>query len=117
VLVRSTDIEEQRPSQSQEEFQVEDITDRPYSPRDKERIEVVDAVTSTAGQKIKTLESLDISLPFIPDAVPTVEDILGKFPKLRYVNHDVRYAAKFLDLVKECYLINTWEVAPLGRQC
>jgi hypothetical protein len=67
------------------------------------------------GQKRKTPKSLDISLPFIPDVVPTIEDMLGKVPKLRYADHDVRDVEKFLELDEEFYLINTGEVGPLKR--
>jgi hypothetical protein len=58
---------------------------------------------------------MDITLPYLPYAVVTVYDILGKVPKLRYVDHDVHDAAKFLDLTKETYLINTWEIGPLDK--
>jgi hypothetical protein len=87
----------------------------PDSPRDKEGTEVIKVGTSTVGQKRNTPKSLDISLPFIPDAVPTIEDMLGKVPKLRYMDHDVHDTMKFLELVEECYLINIGEVGPLGR--
>jgi hypothetical protein len=50
---------------------------------------------------------MDVTLPYIPDAVITMDDMLGKVPKIRYTDDDVRNAAKFLDLAKETYLINT----------
>jgi hypothetical protein len=58
---------------------------------------------------------MDITLPYLPDAVVTMDDMLGKVPKLRYSNHDVRDVAKFPNLVEETYLINTWEIGPLGK--
>ena len=45
----------------------------------------------------------------------TVEDMLGKVPKLRYFDHDVRYAVKFPDLVEETYFEKMGEIGPLGR--
>jgi len=57
---------------------------------------------------------MDITLPFLPDAVSTVDDMMGKVPKLRYAGHDVSDATKFLELVEDNYLINTGEIGPLG---
>jgi hypothetical protein len=45
----------------------------------------------------------------------TVEDMLGKVPKLRYFDHDVRYTSKFPKLAEETYLEETGEMGPLGR--
>jgi hypothetical protein len=67
------------------------------------------------GKKRKTPNSMEITLPFLPDAVPTVDDMLGKVPKLRYADHDVRDMIKFPELAEENYLINTGEIGPLGR--
>jgi hypothetical protein len=58
---------------------------------------------------------MEITLPFLPDAVPTVDDMLGKVPRLRYADHDVCDMAKFPELSEENYLINTGEIGPLGR--
>jgi hypothetical protein len=58
---------------------------------------------------------MEITLPYLPHAVLIVDDMMGKVPKLRYVDHDVRSAAKFLELVKENYLINTGEIGPLDK--
>jgi hypothetical protein len=58
---------------------------------------------------------MDITLPYLPDAVITVDDMLGKVPKLRYADHDVRDVAKFPELAEETYLINTGEIGPLGK--
>jgi hypothetical protein len=52
-ITRPTDTEEPRPSQSREEVLVEDITDRPDSPRDEENAEVTKVGTSTMGKKIR----------------------------------------------------------------
>jgi hypothetical protein len=95
------EIEEPRSSQSREEVQVEDIIDRPESSRDEEGVEVVEAGTSIVGKKRKILKRLYISLPFILDTVPTVEDMLGKVTKLSYADHDVCDTKKFLELDEE----------------
>jgi hypothetical protein len=44
---------------------------------------------SNAGQKRKTTDRMEITLPFLLDVVPTVDDMLGKVPKLRYTDHDM----------------------------
>jgi hypothetical protein len=43
------------------------------------------------------------------------EDMLSNVPKLRYLEHDVRNATKFLDLDEEAYLENTGEIGSLGK--
>jgi len=55
---------------------------------------------------------MDVTLPYLLDVVIIVEDMLGKVPKLRYVDHDVCDATKFPYLAKDTYLINTGEVGP-----
>jgi hypothetical protein len=94
---------------------MEDITDRPDSVGEEEGTEATEAGTSVAGQKRKTPDSMEITLPFLPDIVITVDDMLGKVPKMRYVDHDMRDATKFPELVEENYLINMGEIGPLGR--
>jgi hypothetical protein len=39
--------------------------------------------------------------------------MLGKVPKLKYVDHDVTDNSKFLNFVQEAYLENRGEVGPL----
>jgi hypothetical protein len=46
------------------------------------------------GQKIKVQDVTEITLPNIPDTVVTMEDMLKKFPKLRFSYHDVRAMQK-----------------------
>jgi hypothetical protein len=58
---------------------------------------------------------MEIQLPYLPDAVITIDDILGKVPNLRCTDHDVRDAAKFPELAKENYLINIGEIGPLEK--
>jgi hypothetical protein len=58
---------------------------------------------------------MDITLPYLPTVVVTVNDMLGKVPKLRYADYDVRDAAKFPDLDKVTYLINIGQIEPLGK--
>jgi hypothetical protein len=41
--------------------------------------------------------------------------MMGKVPKIRYVDHDVHNVAKFPDLAEETYLIKTMEVGPLDK--
>jgi hypothetical protein len=53
------------------------------------------------GKKRKTPDSMEITLPFLPDAVPTIDDMLGKVPKLRYVDHDMCDMTKFPELVRK----------------
>jgi hypothetical protein len=58
------------------------------------------------GKKRKTLDIMEITLPFLPDVVPTLNDMLAKVPKLRYVDHDMHDTIKFPELAEEKYLIN-----------
>ena len=93
----------------------EDITDRLESVREEEVTEEAEVGTSVAGKKRKTLDSMEITLPFLPDAVPIRDDMLGKVPKLSYANHDVHNMTKFPKLAEDNYLINTTKIGPLGR--
>jgi hypothetical protein len=58
---------------------------------------------------------MDITLPYLSYAVIIVDDMLGKVPKLKYLDHDVRDMTKFPYLDKESYLSNTGEIGPLGK--
>jgi len=58
---------------------------------------------------------MEIRLPYLPNTVVTVDDMLGKVPKLRYSDHDVHDATKFPYLVEETYLKKTVEIKPLGK--
>jgi hypothetical protein len=69
----------------------------------------------TVSQKRKTQNVAEITLPYLLDAVVSMEDMLGKVPKLRYLDHDVCDTKKFPYLVEEAYLANTWEIGPLGK--
>jgi hypothetical protein len=102
------------PGQAQEHKKVlvEDITDQPDFTGEEEGIEVAEAGTSVAGQKRKTPDSMEITLPFLPNAVITINDMLGKVPKPRYADHDVREASKFPELAEENYLINMGKLDP-----
>ena len=60
-------------------------------------------------------DATNITLPYLQDAVVTVDDMLGKVPKLRYSYNYVRDATKFPDLSKETYLENIGEIEPLGK--
>jgi hypothetical protein len=71
--------------------------------------------TYDVGHKRKDQDSMNITLPYLPDAVIVVDDMLGKVPKLRYVDHDVRDADKFPELAEETYITNTREIGPLGK--
>jgi len=73
----------------------EDIIDRLESTREEEVTEEAEVGTSVAGKKRKTLDSMEITLPFLPDIVPIVDDMLGKVPKLRYAENDMCDTSKF----------------------
>jgi hypothetical protein len=47
--------------------------------------------------------------------VVTVDDMLGKVPKLGYSDHDLCDVTKFPDFPEETYLENTGEIGPLGK--
>jgi hypothetical protein len=104
-----------RQSKEHEEVLVEDITDRPDSGREKEEANVVEAGTSTVGHKIKVHDAMDIIVPYLPDPVTSVDDMLRKVLKLIYADHDVHDVTMFPKLVEENYLINTGEIGPLGK--
>jgi hypothetical protein len=55
-------------------------------------------------------DTTKITLPYISDVVVIVEDMLGKVLKLRYVDHDVKDAAKFPDIAHEIYLEEKGEI-------
>jgi len=57
---------------------------------------------------------MDITLPYLPDEVIIVDDMLGKVPKHRYTNHVVCDAEKFPDMYKETCLINIGGIGPMG---
>jgi hypothetical protein len=56
---------------------------------------------------------MDITLPYLPDIMVTVDDMLGEVPKLSYSDHDVCDETKFPYLTEEAYLANTGEIEPL----
>jgi len=58
---------------------------------------------------------MNITLSYLRDIVVTVDDMLGKVPKLRYSYNYVCDATKFLDLSKETYLENIGEIGPLRK--
>jgi hypothetical protein len=58
---------------------------------------------------------MDITLPYIRDAIIYVDDMPGKVPNMRYVDHDVHSEEKFVELAEENYLINTREIGHLGK--
>jgi len=94
---------------------VKDITDMPDSEREEEDTDTIEEDPSIVGQKRKVDDAMDISLPYLLDAVVTVDDMLGKLPKFRYSNHDVCDEVKFSYLAEETYLTNTGEIGPLGK--
>jgi len=93
---------------------VEDITDWTESERE-EYVDEIDASPSTVGHKRNVHDTMDITLPHLPNAVITVDDMLGNVPKLRYADHDVCNVDKFQDLAVETYLKNIGEIGPLGK--
>jgi hypothetical protein len=57
----------------------------------------------------------EITLPYLPDVVVIVEDMLRKVPKLWYSDHDVHDIKHFPYLDEEDYLENTRKLGPLGK--
>ena len=74
---------------------VEDITDRLDSEREAKDAETIEVGPFAIGLKRKAQDAIDITLPYLPDAVVTVEGMLRKVPKLRYSDHDVCDVTKF----------------------
>jgi hypothetical protein len=60
-------------------------------------------------------DATDITLPYLPDTVVTMDDILGKVLKLRYSDHDVCDATKFPYFFEESYLEKKGETRLLGK--
>jgi hypothetical protein len=60
----------------------------------------------TVGKKREEKDVVEITLPYLPDVVVTVEDMLEKLSKLRYSDHDVCNIKKFPYLEEESYLEN-----------
>jgi len=58
---------------------------------------------------------VEITLPHLPDIVVTMEDMSGKVPKLKYVDHEITDTMKFQDFAQEVYMENRGEVGPLGK--
>jgi hypothetical protein len=94
---------------------VEDITDRPKSVGEEEDVEAVEASTYSIGQKRKAHDGMQITLPYLPDTIIVVDDMMGKVPKIRYANYNVCDATMFRELAEDTYLTNTKEIGPLGR--
>jgi hypothetical protein len=78
----------QQQGRDEEEVLVEDITNQPKSEGEEDDTETRSRPIYI-GKKIKVQDAAKITLPYLPDAVVTVEDMLGKVPKLRYSDHDV----------------------------
>ena len=70
---------------------VEDITNQQEIEGEEEKEVKDEAVEENlvAGQKMKAPGILEITLPYIPDVVVVVEDMLGNMLKLKYAYHDV----------------------------
>jgi hypothetical protein len=67
------------------------------------------------GHKIKVQDAMDVTLPYLPDTIINVDDMLGKVSKLKYSDQDVCDVTKFLDLAEDSYLLNTGEIGPLVK--
>ena len=83
--------------------------------RKEEDADLAEVDTSVLGKKRKVQDAMDIKLPYLPNTMIIVDDMLGKVPKLRYTDDDVCDAAKFLYLAKDTYLINPGKIGPLGK--
>jgi hypothetical protein len=111
------EMDKQKQKVIAEEVLVEDITGQQEIEGEEEE-EVEDEVAEenpVVGQKRKAPGIVEITLPYLPDVVVAVEDMLGKVPKLKYADHDVTDTTKFPDLAQEIYLENRGEVGPLGK--
>jgi hypothetical protein len=106
----------QQKGQDEEEVLVEDITKQPKTKWEEyEPTKTVVEGQHAIGQKIKLQDAAKITLPYISDAVVTMEVMLGKVSKVRYLGHDVCNMTKLLDLAEEEYLAEIWEIRPIGR--
>jgi len=94
---------------------VKGITNRPDSEREEDDAKTTKVGPSSFRQRRKVQDATYITLPYLPDAVVTVDDMLEKVPKLRYSVDNVPDANKFLYLAEETYLTNTREIGPLGK--
>jgi hypothetical protein len=63
---------------------VEDITNRLEFERKEEDADLAEVDTSIMGKKRKVQDAMDITLPYLPNTMIIVDDMLGKVPKLRY---------------------------------
>jgi hypothetical protein len=86
VPMRPNDIVGPRYSQAQDKVLVKEITDKPETIGEEEGTEAAEEGTSVVGKKRKNPNSMEITLPFLPNVVPTFDDMLRKVPKLRYVD-------------------------------
>lgn len=59
---------------------------------------------SAIVKKACTQQQVELSVPHILDSFRVSKHMLGSFPKLRYVDHDVIEVSKFLELVQEVYM-------------
>jgi hypothetical protein len=67
------------------------------------------------SQKRKAPSVVEITLPHLPNIVVTVEDMLGKVPKLKYADHEITDTTKFPDFYQESYLEKRGEIGPPGK--
>jgi hypothetical protein len=97
------EMDKQKKKVVAEEVLVEDITGQQEIEGEEEE-EVEDEAAEenlVVGQKRKAPSAVEITLPYLPDVVVAVEDMLGKVPKLKYADHDVTDTMKFPDLAQE----------------
>jgi hypothetical protein len=94
---------------------VEDIINQSESEMEEGDVDPSKLDPYIMGQKIKAQDIMDITLPYLPDTVVVVDDMMGKVPTLKYIDHDVRDASKFPYLDEDNYLINTGEIRTLDK--
>jgi hypothetical protein len=85
------------------------------SERGEDDTKTTEVVPSVIEQRINVQGAMDITLPYLPNTMVTMDDMLEKVLKLSYSDHDVCDATKFPYLAEETYLENTREIGPLGK--
>jgi hypothetical protein len=73
----------QQQGHDEEEVLVEEITNQADSEGEEDDIETAEVGPFVVRKKIKVKDTTDITLPYLPDTVVTVDDMLRKLPKLR----------------------------------
>jgi hypothetical protein len=68
----------QKNGRDEEEVLVEDITNQPYSKGEKDDAETTEEGPFAVRKKRKAQDATDITLPYLPDAMVTMDIMLNK---------------------------------------